>query len=127
MPQPSDNKLMKYPLVLTACLAVVGLSACSADWIGEDRMYYMKKDWNRAETTDWREASRISEVFPSPQDKERKAEQEICGHPNSANRVTTQNGVNDSYGYRRCALAPYDTQGGTRMSNRPDEQGTVIK
>lgn len=114
---------------LLPLLALTGLSlsACSTDWIGEDRLTAMQEDWNRLYTTDWEEASRVNEALPSPQYKERLAEENICNHPNTAMRVTTQDGVSDHYSYRHCPLSPYDTKGGTRMGIRPDGNGTVVK
>ncbi len=113
------------PLLLTGLCA--WLAACG--WVGEDRMYYMKKDLERLKGPAWSEGAEhlgLSEAVGTAKAKELANEKKICGHPNSQNRIVTQNGVSDSYGYRRCPLAPYDTAGGSRMGIRPDGIGTVV-
>lgn len=114
------------PLLLTGLCA--WLAACS--WVGEERMYHMQKDWERVKGPVWDgsvDKLGLGSVWATPQQREAANEQQICGHPNSRNRLVTQNGVSDAYGYRRCALAPYDNAGGSRMGIRPDGQGKVVK
>ena len=110
-------------------LTVVALAGCGI--VGEERSYYMQKDWQRLKTMDWfgtaGDVTGLNEAFPSPQRKEQLAEQQICLHKNSQNRIVTQNGVSDELAYRRCPLAPYQTDGGSRMGIRPDGNGTVIR
>jgi hypothetical protein len=120
---------MKKTALVIITLGAVGLclSGCDAAWIGEDRMRAMKKDWNRLGTTDWEEASRVDEVFPSQSHEELVNEERICDHPNTTNRVTTQDGVNDSLSYRHCPLSAYPTDNGARMGIRPDGQGSIFK
>ena len=114
------------PLLLTALCA--WLSGCS--WMGEERSYHMQRDWERMKGAVWSDSQSklgLDDALPTARQKELAHEKQICGHPNSQNRVVTQNGVNDSYGYRRCPLAPYDMSGGSRMGLRPDGQGKVVK
>lgn len=113
-------------LLITNALVLMGCGI-----VGEERALYMQRDWQRFTSTDWLglggDVSGFNEAFPSAKRKEQLAEQQICLHKNSGNRVTTQNGISDSFSYRRCVLAPYDTQGGSRMGIRPDGNGTVIR
>ncbi len=114
-------------LFLTA--GALALAGCGV--VGEERAFYMKRDWDNLTSTDWLglsgDVSGFNEAFPSAKRQEQLAEQEICLHKNSQNRVVTQNGVNDSVAYRRCPLAPYSQTGGSRMNIRPDGNGTVIR
>lgn len=109
--------------------SLLALAGCGI--VGEERALYMKRDWDNLTSTRWlnvgSDVTGFSEAFPSAQRKEQLAEQEICLHNNSRNRVITQNGVNDSVAYRRCSLAPYAQDGGSRMNIRPDGQGRVIR
>ncbi len=114
---------MRTPARLSlALLAVALLAGCA--WVGEERAHAMRKEWQQFTITSFTDigadVTGFTELFPSPQAKEQAAEQRICLHPNSRNRIVTQNGVNDELAYRRCPLAPYDTQGGSRMGIRPD-------
>ncbi|RYG58733.1 MAG: hypothetical protein EON60_12450 [Alphaproteobacteria bacterium] len=93
-------------------------------------MHYMKKDWDRIKGPVWSESADklgFGETVGTAKATELANEKKICGHPNSQNRVVVQEGVNDSYSYRRCPLAPYDTAGGSRMGVRPDGIGAVVK
>lgn len=113
------------PLLLTGLC--VWLAGCSV--IGEERMYYMKKDWDRLKGPVWSDSADklgFGEAVGTTKATELANEKKICGHPNSQNRIVTQDGVSDSYGYRRCPLAPYDMSGGSRMGVRPDGIGTVV-
>lgn len=109
--------------------SLLALAGCGI--VGEERALYMKRDWDNLTSTRWlgvgSDVTGFSEAFPSAQRKEQLAEQDICLHKNSQNRIITQNGVNDSVAYRRCPLAPYAQEGGSRMGIRPDGNGTVIR
>lgn len=112
---------------LFGLLALVILGGCSV--IGEERMHYMKKDWDRIKGPIWGEAGErigFDEVLPTAKQKEATNEKQICLHGNGRNRVTTQSGVNDKVDYRNCVLAPYQTDAGSRMGNRPDGVGSVV-
>jgi hypothetical protein len=117
---------LTFALVVSSVLTLAGCGI-----VGEERAYYIEKEWHQFKSTDWLgiggDVSGYNEAFPSAKRKEQLAEQQICLHTNSGNRVTTQNGVSDQFAYRRCVLAPYDTQGGSRMGIRPDGNGTVIR
>ncbi len=120
---------MRLASALLVTTGLLSLTGCSI--VGEEREYYMRQEWQQLKSTDWLgiggDVTGFNEAFPSAQRKEQLAEQQICLHTNSGNRVTTQNGVSDNFTYRRCVLAPYDTQGGSRMGIRPDGKGTVIR
>jgi hypothetical protein len=108
----------------------LALLAAGCGIVGEERGYYMKKDWERIKGPFWDDAGEdlgAGNVAVTAKQKEAKAELGICGHPNSQERVVTQNGVSDAYQYRRCPLAAYDQKGGSRMGIRPDGHGTVVK
>ena len=112
-------------LLLAGALLVAGCGV-----VGEERMAYMQRDWDRLKGPVWSESAEtvgFDELSLTAKQKEAANEKAICGHPNSQNRVVTQDGVNDSFGYKRCPLAPYDMKGGTRMGNRPDGVGKVVK
>lgn len=118
-------RLASHLLLATALLA----AGCGI--VGEERAYYMQRDWQAFTSFDWlgrsADVTGLSEAFPSPQSQEAAAEQRICLHVNSQNRIVTQNGVNDALAYRRCPLAPYPSDGGSRMGLRPDGNGTVVR
>lgn len=120
---------MRLASTLLFTASLLALAGCGI--VGEERALYMKRDWDNLTFTNWLglggDVSGFNEAFPSAQRKEQLAEQDICLHQNSQNRVVTQNGVNDSVGYRRCPLAPYSQTGGSRMNIRPDGQGTVVR
>ena len=122
--------MRKPNLSLSLALAVACLLAGCA-WVGEERTHAISKEWQQFKSTSYlnvgADVSGFTELFPSPQAKETQAEQRICLHPNSRNRIITQNGVNDELAYRRCPLAPYATEGGSRMGIRPDGNGTVVR
>lgn len=105
---------------------VVFLGGCSG-WVSEENKYYMRKEWEEFKGHNWRETTgEVSgwyALFPPPERREAMAERELCLHTNGENRVTTQTGVSDKLGYRRCVLAPYGdarNAGGVRMRHRPD-------
>lgn len=115
-------------LLMLVCGGVM-LAGCGV--VGEERAYYMQRDWDRIKGPFWQDAGEDlnngDAIALTATQKEARNERGICGHPNSQERVVTQNGVSDSYEYRRCALAPYDQKGGSRMGIRPDGNGTVVK
>lgn len=119
-------RLTPSPLLLALALAVAGCGV-----VGEERALYMQRDWQRFTSFDWfgtgADVTGVSEAFPSAQRKEQLAEQDICLHKNSQNRVVTQNGVSDAVAYRRCPLAPYANDGGSRIGIRPDGNGSVVR
>lgn len=107
---------------LTLAALATLLAGCS--WVSEDTQFAMQREWERFKGYDWGEATDkltgYSELFPSPLDKEAKAEQQICLHPNGSNRVIEQDGISDHVDYRRCALSPYAMDSGLRIGRRPD-------
>lgn len=108
----------------TALMAGVILTGCS--WVSEQTKFYMQRDWERLKGYDWGDSTAkltgYREAFPTPSQREAQNERKICLHANGETRVVMQDGVSDAYEYRRCALLPYDTQGGQRMGNRPEPQ-----
>jgi hypothetical protein len=107
---------------LTLLAAGLALTGCS--WIREDTQFAMQREWERFKGYDWADATDkltgFTEAFPSATQKEAKAEQQICLHPNGGTRVTQQDGISDQVAYRRCALGPYATDSGQRIGRRPD-------
>jgi hypothetical protein len=104
-----------------AATAALLLSGCGI--IGEERMSYMKRDWERLKGPAWSDsADRLGweTVLPTASSKERANEETICEHPNTRVRVVAQDGVNDQVSYTRCPLSPYDVQAGSRLGIRPD-------
>jgi hypothetical protein len=115
------------PRLAALLMACIVLSGCSI--IGEERMSYMKRDWERFKGPVWSESADklgFEKVWPSARQKEVQNEKMICMHGNSQNRVVQQDGVSDEVAYRRCPLAPYAMDGGSRMGNRPDGNGHVV-
>lgn len=116
---------MRGFFLFTACLLLAGCSI-----VGEERAYYMKRDWERIKGPVWRESGEklgTDSVWATARQQEAANEKRICMHSNSQNRIVQQDGVSDEFAYRRCPLAPYDMQGGTRMGARPDGNGVVVK
>lgn len=121
--------MARRPFLFLILAATALLGGCGS-WVGEDRSYDMQQEWHQFSHFDWvRSAGEISgfhETFPSAADKERMNEEKICEHPNSQERVVTQDGISDAVVYRRCPLAPYSNDGGSRLGNRPDGLGKVV-
>lgn len=108
--------------VRTTCLLLLlGVMTTGCSWIGEEREYFFRKEWNEAKRYDWRrnieDASGATELIPSPRTKRANAEKTLCMHHYGEQRVTSQNGISDSVGGRRCVLSPYPT-GGHRLKGR---------
>ena len=113
-----------YTLVLFAGLMLAGCGI-----VGEERMHYMKKDWERIKGPFWgqsEESLSLNEIVPTAKRTEAENEKQICLHKNGSERVMMQDGVSDQVAYRRCVLAPYQTDAGSRMGNRPDGNGAVV-
>ncbi len=114
------------PALLTAIL----LAGCGSSWLGEEREYYMRRELQQLISPGWvhdaGERIGFDEVWPTAKQREAANEKQICMHQNSRERVMQQDGVNDKVGYRRCVLAPYQTDAGSRMGNRPDGVGDVV-
>lgn len=110
-------------LLPTASLLAVGLLLGGCGIVGEERAYYMKREWERFKGPAWRETGAkigFDQVLPTARQKETANEKEICLHTNGSQRFTIQDGVNDKIDYRRCVLAPYQTEAGSRIAGRPD-------
>ena len=123
--RPGALLLPAFSLLMAGLL----LGGCESI-VGEERMYYMKKDWERFKGPVWSDSADklgMDKVWMTPSQKEVANEKMICMHGNSQNRLVQQDGVSDEVAYRRCPLAPYPMDGGSRMGNRPDGNGTVVK
>lgn len=110
-------------------MLICGLLGGCGSWVGEERSYDMQQEIKHDLGFGWAKDAYnsldIDEIFQTSQQKEMANEQSICLHANSQERVVTQNGVSDAVDYRRCPLAAYPMDGGSRLGNRPDGNGTV--
>lgn len=99
-------------LTLTACSPA--LQERFHDALRHDQKVWASRDWGQG----MKDLFEVDKLAPTYAMKERAADNEVCFHPTSQQRVMQQNGVADQVDYTWCALSPYGEQG-QRLDGRP--------
>lgn len=112
-------------LLRLAALATTAYLLTSCGWVREDIAYSNQQEWARFKETAWgdslAQATGLAKLNPGPARREAVADADTCLHPAGRERITRQDGIEDSVAYRRCAVSPYATGGaapGSRLSGR---------
>lgn len=114
---------MRIELLGLAILFGLILSGCTPT-MKEDINYAIFKEkqrWNTADRSqEIRDFFDFDALFNTYDGQERRADHEICLHPNKQYRVTRQDNVDDRVEYIHCAVQPpAREEGGQRMMGRP--------
>lgn len=109
-----------FGLVIIFGLILSGCTPTMQDDI-DYAVFKERQRWSSSDRVqDFKDFFAFDSLFRTYEGQERKAEREICLHPNRQYRVTRQDNVEDRVEYIHCAVQPpVREEGGQRLIGRP--------